>query len=162
MTMTTTQASGRAAAYGKLAAMGIELDPVSVPGAAFEMAAQSGNLVFVSGHIARKDGAPWQGKLGEGIDTEEGKAAARAAALDLVATLHGFLGDLGKVKRIVKVMSLVNSSTTYTEQHVVTNGASEFLLEVFGEAGRHARSAFGVAQLPLGACVEVEMTVEVE
>ncbi|WP_454754166.1 RidA family protein [Cupriavidus necator] len=161
MTMTITQ-TGNRATYDKLAAMGIELDPVGVPGAAFEMAAQSGNLVFVSGHIARKDGAPWRGKLGESVDTDEGRAAARAAALDLVATLHGFLGDLGKVKRIVKVMSLVSSSTTYTDQHVVTNGASEFLLEVFGEAGRHARSAFGVAQLPLGACVEVEMIIEVQ
>ncbi|WP_156432135.1 RidA family protein [Burkholderia latens] len=141
--------------------MGIVLDPIRVPGAAFEMAAQIGDLVFISGHIARKDGAPWQGRLGDGIDTEEGKAAARAVAVDLVATLHGFLGDLGRVKRIVKVMSLVNSASNFTEQHIVTNGASDFLVEIFGEAGRHARSAFGVAQLPMGVCVEIEMVVEV-
>ncbi|AEI81558.1 endoribonuclease L-PSP (plasmid) [Cupriavidus necator N-1] len=156
----TTQTIEMLTPYEKLAAMGIELDPILVPGAAFEMAVQSGNLVFVSGHIARRSGASWQGKLGAGIGTEEGKAAARAAAVDLVATLHEFLGDLCRVKRIVKVMSLVNSSTDYTEQHVVTNGASELLREVFGEVGRHARSAFGVAQLPLGACVEIEMVVE--
>ncbi len=148
-------------AYEKLAALGIELEPLSVAGASFEMAARSGNLVFVSGHIARKNGAAWTGKLGDDVSTDEGKAAARAAAIDLVATLHGFLGDLGKVARIVKVMSLVSSSPTFTEQHVVTNGASDLLLEVFGEAGRHARSAFGVAQLPLGACVEIELIAEV-
>ncbi len=157
----STQTRTKPTPYEKLTEIGIELEPILVASAAFEMAVQSGNLVFVSGHIARRNGAPWQGRLGDGIDTKEGKAAARAAAVDLVATLHGFLGDLGRVKRIVKVMSLVSSSTDYTEQHVVTNGASELLREVFGDGGRHARSAFGVAQLPLGACVEVEMIVEI-
>ncbi|AOZ01752.1 hypothetical protein BKK81_20470 [Cupriavidus sp. USMAHM13] len=148
-------------AYDRLAALGIVLDPVKVTGAAFEMAARTGNTVFVSGHIARKDGGAWVGKLGKDVGTEEGQAAARAAALDLVATLHAFLGDLGRVTRIVKVMSLVNSTEDFTEQHIVTNGASALLLDVFGERGRHARSAFGVAQLPMGACVEIEMVVEV-
>jgi len=88
--------------------------------------------------------------------------AARAVAIDLLATLKAACGgDLGRVRRIVKVMSLVNSTPDYTEQHLVTNGASELLVEVFGDAGRHARSAFGVAQIPLGACVEIELIAEI-
>ncbi|MDP3171640.1 MAG: RidA family protein, partial [Polaromonas sp.] len=92
----------------------------------------------------------------------EGKAAARAIAIDLMGTLHAAVGDLGKVKRIVKLMSLVNSTGDFTEQHLVTNGASELFGEVFGAAGAHARSAFGVAQIPMGACVEIELIAEVE
>jgi enamine deaminase RidA (YjgF/YER057c/UK114 family) len=126
------------------------------------MAAQTGNTVFLSGHIARKDGKVWTGKLGKDIDTESGKAAARAIAIDLLATLHAHVGDLNRVTRIVKVMSLVNSTPEFTEQHLVTNGASELLAEVFGDKGKHARSAFGVAQVPLGACVEIEMIAEVK
>jgi enamine deaminase RidA (YjgF/YER057c/UK114 family) len=126
------------------------------------MAAQTGNTVFLSGHIARKDGKVWTGKLGQDIDTETGKAAARAIAIDLLATLHAHVGDLNRVTRIVKVMSLVNSTPDFTEQHLVTNGASELLAEVFGDKGKHARSAFGVAQVPLGACVEIELIAEVQ
>jgi len=122
---------------------------------------QTGSLVFLSGHIARKDGKPWVGQLGLTMTTEEGKAAARAIAVDLMGTLQAAAGgDLGRVKRIVKVMSLVNSTPTFTEQHLVTNGCSELLGEVFGDAGKHARSAFGVAQIPLGACVEIELIAE--
>ena len=102
------------------------------------------------------------GQLGKNISTEEGKAAARAIAIDLMGTLHAAVGDLNRVTRIVKVMSLVNSTADYTEQHLVTNGASELLGEVFGDAGKHARSAFGVAQLPMGSCVEIEMVAELE
>jgi enamine deaminase RidA (YjgF/YER057c/UK114 family) len=147
--------------YDKLKALGIELPATAAPAAAYVMSAQTGNTVFVSGHIAKKDGKVWAGKLGENIDTEEGKAAARAIAIDLIATLHAHTGDLNKVTRIVKVMSLVNSTLTFTEQHLVTNGASELLVEVFGDAGKHARSAFGVAQIPMGACVEIELIAEV-
>lgn len=89
-------------------------------------------------------------------------ALVQAVAIDLMATLHTNLGSLNKVKRIVKVMSLVNSTPDYTEQHLVTNGCSELLAEVFGDKGKHARSAFGVAQIPLGACVEIELIAEVE
>ena len=96
------------------------------------------------------------------MTTEEGKLAARAVAIDLMATLHTTLGSLNKIKRIVKVMSLVNSTPDYTEQHLVTNGCSELLADVFGDKGKHARSAFGVAQIPLGACVEIELIAEVE
>ena len=121
---------------------------------------QTGKLVFLSGHIAKKDGKPWVGQLGKNMTTAEGKAAARAVAIDLMGTLHVAAGDLDRVKRIVKVMSLVNSTGDFTEQHLVTNGASELLGEVFGNAGAHARSAFGVAQIPLGACVEIELIAE--
>ncbi|MDF3832768.1 RidA family protein [Cupriavidus basilensis] len=149
--------------YDTLARLGIELPTAGAPAAAYVMAAQTGNTVFLSGHIARKDGKPWVGKLGKDLTTEDGKAAARAIAVDLLATLHAHLGgDLNRVTRIVKVMSLVNSTQEFTEQHLVTNGASEFLAEVFGDTGKHARSAFGVAQIPLGACVEIEMIVEVK
>ena len=126
------------------------------------MSAQSGNTVYLSGHIAKKDGKVWTGKLGANLTTEEGKAAARSIAIDLLATLHAHVGDLNRVKRIVKLMSLVNSTLDFTEQHLVTNGASELVADVFGERGKHARSAFGVAQIPLGACVEIELIAEVE
>ena len=145
----------------RLQALGIELPPLAIPAAAYLPFVQTGSLVFLSGHIARKDGKPWVGQLGLTMTTEEGKAAARAIAVDLMGTLQAAAGgDLGRVKRIVQVMSLVNSTPTFTEQHLVTNGCSELLGEVFGDAGKHARSAFGVAQIPLGACVEIELIAE--
>lgn len=147
--------------YDKLSQLGISLPPVSVPAAAYVPFVQTGNLVFLSGHLAKRDGKPWVGQLGAAIGTDEGKQAARAVAIDLMGTLHAATGDLNRIRRIVKVMSLVNSTPDYTEQHLVTNGASELLGDVFGDAGKHARSAFGVAQIPLGACVEIEMIVEV-
>ncbi|MBK6867708.1 MAG: RidA family protein [Burkholderiales bacterium] len=146
----------------KLQQLGITLPPVSAPAAAYVPFVRSGKLVFLSGHIARKEGKPWVGQLGKQITTEDGKQAARAVAIDLMGTLQAAVGDLGKVKRIVKVMSLVNSTPDFTEQHLVTNGCSELLGEVFGERGAHARSAFGVAQIPLGACVEIELIAEVD
>jgi enamine deaminase RidA (YjgF/YER057c/UK114 family) len=148
--------------YDRLKELGIELPQAGAPAAAYVMSAQSGNTVFLSGHIAKKDGKPWVGKLGETLSTEEGQVAARSIAIDLIATLHAHVGDLNRVTRIVKLMSLVNSTPTFTEQHLVTNGASELVADVFGERGKHARSAFGVAQIPLGACVEIEMIAEVQ
>ena len=118
-------------------------------------------MASVSGHIARRDGKPWVGQLGRDTDTATGKQAARAIAIDLLGTLHAAVGDLNQIERIVKVMSLVNSTPDFTEQHLVTNGCSELLGEVFGPKGAHARSAFGVAQIPLGACVEIELIAEV-
>ena len=148
--------------YDKLSALNITLPPVATPAAAYVPYVQTGNLVFLSGHIARKDGKPWVGQLGRDVSTEDGKAAARAVAIDLLGTLHAATGgDLNRVQRIVKVMSLVNSTGDFTEQHLVTNGASELLGEVFGDKGKHARSAFGVAQTPMGACVEIEMIAEI-
>ncbi len=147
--------------YEKLKALNIELPAVAAPAAAYVMFVQTGNTVYLSGHIAKKDGKPWVGQLGKNLSTEEGKAAARAVAIDLMATLQAACGgDLTRVKRVVKLMSLVNSTGEFTEQHLVTNGASELIGEVFGDAGKHARSAFGVAQIPLGACVEIEMIAE--
>ncbi len=147
----------------RLAALGITLPPVATPAAAYVPFVRTGNLVFISGNIARKDGAAWVGQLGLTMGVDEGKAAARSIAVALMATLNAAVGgDLGKVKRIVKVLSLVNSTPTFTEHHLVTNGCSELLGEVFGpEVGAHARSAFGVAQLPMGACVEIELVAEV-
>ena len=149
--------------YQKLKQLQIELPAVSAPAAAYVMHARTGNQVFLSGHIAKKAGKPWVGQFGRDMQTEEGKAAARAVAIDLLATLQDACGgDLNRVRRIVKVMSLVNSTADFTEQHLVTNGASELLGEVFGEKGLHARSAFGVAQLPMGSCVEIELIAEIE
>lgn len=151
--------------YTTLQALDISLPPVAVPAAAYVPFVQTGKLVFLSGHIAKKDGKPWVGQLGRNVDTAEGKAAARAVAIDLLGTLQAACqaagGDLNNVKRIVKVMSLVNSTPDFTEQHLVTNGCSELLAQVFGDAGAHARSAFGVAQIPLGACVEIELIAQV-
>lgn len=151
--------------YDQLNQLGITLPPVSVPAAAYVPFVQTGNLVFLSGHIARRDGKPWVGQVGLTMTTEEAKLAARAVAIDLMGTLAAACQAAGKdlthVKRIVKVMSLVNSTATYTEQHLVTNGCSELLGQVFGPTvGAHARSAFGVAQLPMGACVEIELIAE--
>ena len=126
---------------------------------------QTGDLIVLSGHIARQDGKPWVGQVGLTMTTDEAKHAARAVAIDLMGTLAAAClavnKDLNHVKRIVKVLSLVNSTATYTEQHLVTNGCSELLGQVFGPVvGAHARSAFGVAQLPMGACVEIELIAE--
>jgi enamine deaminase RidA (YjgF/YER057c/UK114 family) len=148
--------------YERLEALKISLPKVEAPAAAFVPVVRTGNLAFVSGHIAKKDGKPWVGKLGEGLLTAQGKEAARGIAIDLLATLHNALGDLNKISRIVKLLVLVNSAPTFTEQHLVANGASELLVELFGEKGAHARSAFGVAQIPLGACVEIELVAELQ
>lgn len=146
--------------YDKLTELEITLPPVAIPAAAYLPFVQTGNLVFLSGHIAKKDGKPWVGQLGKNLQTDEGKAAARAIAIDLMGTLHAAVGDLNRIKRIVKLMSLVNSTADFTEQHLVTNGASELFAQVFGDKGAHARSAFGVAQIPMGACVEIELIAE--
>ncbi len=147
--------------YDRLTERGITLPPLAIPAAAYVPFVRSGNLIFISGHIAKRDGKPWVGQLGRDTDTAIGKVAARAICIDLLGTLHAAVGDLNKVERIVKLMSLVNSTPDYTEQHLVTNGCSELLGEIFGERGAHARSAFGVAQIPMGACVEIEMIVQV-
>ena len=150
--------------YDTLKQLNITLPPVAVPAAAYVPFVQTGKLVFLSGHIAKKDGKAWAGQFGKDMTTEEGKLAARAVAIDLMGTLHAAAvaagTDLNGVKRIVKVMSLVNSTGAFTEQHLVTNGASELFGQVFGAAGAHARSAFGVAQIPMGACVEIELVAE--
>jgi enamine deaminase RidA (YjgF/YER057c/UK114 family) len=150
-----------ASIYDRLTDLDIALPPLSIPAGAYVPFVRSGNLVFLSGHIAKREGKAWVGQLGRDMTTSTGKKAARAVAIDLLGTLHAAIGDLNKVERIVRITSLVNSSAEYTEHHLVTNGCSELIGEVFAERGAHARSAYGVAQLPLGACVEIEMIAQV-
>jgi enamine deaminase RidA (YjgF/YER057c/UK114 family) len=149
--------------YEKLSTLGITLKAPATPAAAYVMYVQTGNLVFLSGHLAKDaNGAVIVGQLGKNVSVEQGQQAARNIAIDLMGTLQEACGgDLNRVKRIVKLMSLVNSTPDFTEHHLVTNGASTLFGEVFGDAGKHARSAFGVAQIPLGACAEIEMIVEI-
>lgn len=146
--------------YDVLKSLHIELPAVATPAAAYVPFVQTGNLVFVSGHISKLDGKPYVGQLGATVSLADGQAAARRIAIDLMGTLHAATGDLGKIRRIVKLMGLVNSTPTFTEQHLVINGASELFGQVFGAKGAHARSAFGVAQIPMGAAVEIELIAE--
>ena len=148
--------------YKKLNDLNITLPELTPPVAAFAPYLRTGNLIFLSGHIAKIDGNPWVGQLGVDVTTAQGKKAARALAIDLLGTLDAAVGDLNQIKRIVKLMVLVNSAPTFTEQHLVANGASELLAEVFDEKGMHARSAFGVTQVPFGSCVEIELIAEVD
>ena len=147
--------------YEKLESLAITLPGVTPPVAAFVPFSRSGNLIFISGHIAKKDGKPWTGQLGADITTADGKEAARGIAIDLMGALEAATGNLDSIRRIVKLLVLVNSTPTFNEQHLVANGASELLAEVFGDRGKHARSAFGAAQIPFGSCVEIELIAEV-
>jgi enamine deaminase RidA (YjgF/YER057c/UK114 family) len=148
--------------YKKLSDLKITLPDLAPPVAAFVPYLRIGNLIFLSGHIAKIDGKPWTGQLGADVTTAQGKKAARGVAIDLIGTLHAAVGDLNKIGRIVKLMVLVNSTPLFTEQHLVANGASELFEEVFGDKGKHVRSAFGVAQVPFGSCVEIELIAEVD
>ena len=148
--------------YEKLDALHIALPQLTPPVAAFLPFLRTGNLLFLSGHIAKKDSQPWVGQLGANLTTAQGKEAARAVAIDLLGTLHAAAGDLNKIKRMVKLMVLVNSTSTFTEQHLVANGASELFEQIFGDMGMHVRSAFGVAQVPFGSCVEIDLIAEVK
>lgn len=147
--------------YDKLHSLQITLPPPTAPVAAFVPYVHSGNLLFVSGHIAKRNGKPWAGQLGRDLMTAEGQAAARTVAIDLLGTVHAAVGDLDRITRLVKLLVLVNSAPTFTEHSLVANGASELFVEVFGERGAHTRSAIGAAQLPFGACVEIELVAEV-
>ena len=147
--------------YDRLTDLGVVLPPLAIPAGAYVPFVRSGKLVFLSGHIAKREGKAWVGQFGRDIATATGRKAARAVAIDLLGTLHAAIGDLNKVERIVRITSLVNSAPDFIEHHLVTNGCSELLAEVFGEQGAHARSAFGVAQIPLGACVEIELIAQV-
>jgi enamine deaminase RidA (YjgF/YER057c/UK114 family) len=147
--------------YDTLRTLGISLPEAASAAGAYVPWARVGDLVFVSGHIAKSGGKPWTGQLGRELTTAEGRQAARSVAVDLLGTLHAAAGDLERV-RIVKIMVLVNSAPSFTEQHLVANGASELFNEVLGAAGAHARSAFGAAQIPLGACVEIEVVAQIQ
>jgi enamine deaminase RidA (YjgF/YER057c/UK114 family) len=127
---------------------------------AFAPFACSGNQVHLSGRLGKRDGQLLCGKIGANLTLEEGRSAAREAALELLAVLRVAAGDLDRVQRIVKLFVMVNCSNDFTAPHEIANGASELLTLVFGTAGVHARSAIGVAQVPFGACVEIELLAE--
>ncbi len=140
----------------KLAELGIILPEPAAPVAAYVPVVVAGGLAHVSGQLPFVDGKLVTGRLGEDVSLEDGNAAARACALMLLAQIKAALGSLDKVERVVKLGAFVNSAGSFTDQPKVANGASELMVEVFGDAGRHARSAVGVPVLPLGAAVEVD------
>lgn len=147
----------------RLQAMGIELPELPAPVANYVRAVTTGNLVFLAGHgPARPEGGYVTGRLGDDLTVEEGRAAARRTGLALLASLRAEIGSLDRVRRIVKVLGMVNSTPAFTDQHLVMNGFSDLMVEVFGDRGRHARSAVGMASLPIGLAVEIEMIVEIE
>jgi enamine deaminase RidA (YjgF/YER057c/UK114 family) len=155
-------AGGRSAsAHDRLRALGIALPPPIPVAGSYAPFVRTGNLLFLSGHIARKDGRPWTGMVGADISTEEARLAARGVAVNLLSLLHAAAEDLDRVRRIVKVTVLVNSAPGFTETHIVANGVTDLFIEILGPAGAPARTSFGVAQLPLGACVEVDLVAEV-
>lgn len=146
-----------------LAKMGIVLAEPSKPVANYVKAVKTGNLVFLAGHVpARPDGTPFTGRLGQDLTIEQGYDAARQATISMLATLKAELGNLDRVRRIVKVMGFVNSTPEFPDQPKVVNGCSDLLVAVFGERGKHARSAVGMVVLPSNYAVEIEMVVEVE
>ncbi|MQA05765.1 MAG: RidA family protein [Streptosporangiales bacterium] len=146
----------------RLAELGLELPAVVPPVASYVPAVVSGSYVYVSGQVPIVDGElAVAGRLGVDVDVDEAKQAARTCALNALAAVKSVTGDLDKVKRVVKLLGFVNSAPDFAQQPQVVNGASDLLGEVFGERGQHARSAIGVAALPLNAPVEVEMIVEV-
>jgi enamine deaminase RidA (YjgF/YER057c/UK114 family) len=147
----------------RLAELGIELPEVGTPIASYVPMVLSGSLAFVSGQVPAEGGNPlWTGRLGEDMGVEEGQEAARLCALRALAVLRDGLGSLDRVRRIVKLTVFVASAPDFTQQPTVANGASELFQQVFGEAGRHARSAIGVAALPLGVPVELELIAEID
>ncbi len=147
----------------RLAALDAKLPAVGKPIANYVSAVRSGNLVFLAGHIPRDDkGAVMTGKVGRDATVASANQAARQTALGLIATLKSEIGELSRLKRIVRVGGFVNAVDDFKEQPQVMNGCSDLLVAVFGERGKHARAALGVASLPLGAVVEIEMVVEVE
>jgi enamine deaminase RidA (YjgF/YER057c/UK114 family) len=147
----------------KLAALGLTLPTASTPVANYVPAVRSGNLVFLAGHLPRTaDGKVITGKVGRDATEKDANAAARVTTLALLATLKKEIGELSKVKRIVRVGGFVNGVDDFKAQPQVMNGCSDLLVSLFGERGKHARAAIGVASLPLGAVVEIEMVVEVD
>jgi enamine deaminase RidA (YjgF/YER057c/UK114 family) len=149
-------------AEARLTALGVELPVPPAPAASYIPTVATGQLVFVSGQVSiLAGGAKYVGKLGREHGVEDGQKAARICASNILANLKAALGDLARVKRIVKLTGFVNCTPDFTDPHRVINGCSDFLIEVLGERGKHARSAIGMASLPLGAAVEVEAIVEV-
>ena len=146
----------------RLQELGVSLPSPAVPVAAYLPCVRTGNLVYVSGQVPTVDGRPSHlGRLGDEVNLEDGRAAARICAVNLLAALKAELGELAGVRRVVKVTGFVASTPDFTDHPKVVNAASELFGEAFGDAGRHARAAVGVAALPLGVPVEVEAIVEV-
>jgi enamine deaminase RidA (YjgF/YER057c/UK114 family) len=146
----------------RLRELGITLPEAPNPVANYVRAVKTGNLLFVSGHGPYNDGRTLlSGKLGKEVTIEEGYKTARNVALNCLASVKAALGDLDKVKRVVKLLGMVNCTEDFKDQPKVVNGASDFLVEVFGETGKHARSAVGMQSLPNGIPVEIEMIIEV-
>jgi len=145
----------------KIQQMGITIPAAAKPLAAYIPALQIGNLVMTSGQVPVSEGVvKYQGKVGKDITEEEGEEAAKLCALNCLSAIKSVIGNLDKIKRVVKLTVFVNSAEGFTAQPKVANGASEFVVKVFGEAGKHARSAVGVSELPLNSAVEIEMIVE--
>ena len=145
----------------KLAELGLTLPQPAAPVAAYVPVVIANGLAHVSGQVSMKDGQLIKGRLGEDVSLEDGIAAAQACGLMIVAQLKAVLGDLGRVERIIKLGAFVNSAADFTDQPKVANGASELMVALFGEAGRHARAAVGVPSLPLGVAVEIDAVVAV-
>ena len=149
-------------AEAKLEELGLELPPSPAPGGVYTPIVIVGKIAYLSGHgPVQSDGSLIIGRVGEDLDVEGGQAAARQTGLGLLNTMRENLGSLDKVKRVVKLLCMVNSAPDFGDQPAVANGASDFLVEVFGEKGKHARSAVGMAALPANVCIEIEMIVEV-
>ena len=147
----------------RLKELNIQLGPMKQPIANYVKAVQAGNLLFLSGHIPDEVvGKKTRGKVGSQLSVEEGKEAARLTAISMLATIKAYVGDLNKVKRIVKVFGMVNADPSFTQHPTVINGCSDLMVEVFGEKGKHARSSVGMGSLPLDVAVEIEMVVELQ
>ena len=143
--------------------LGFVLPEIPIPLAAYIPAKQAGKLVFTAGQLPMVNGALIStGHLGQDVAIEDAKNAAKICTLNALAAIKGVIGDLDRIKQVVRVVGYVASIPTFTQQPAIVNGASELLLEIFGEKGKHARSAVGMAVLPLNASVEIELTVEVE
>jgi enamine deaminase RidA (YjgF/YER057c/UK114 family) len=156
----TTELQAQAVDFdSRLKDLGIALPDALPPAANYVKAVRVGNLLFLSGHAAVSG---YRGRLGQDMTTDEGYQAARSTAISVIATLKQELGDLNKVRRIVKVMGMVNSTPDYREQHLVVNGFSDLIVAVFGERGRHARSAVGMCALPFNFAVEIDLMVELQ
>jgi enamine deaminase RidA (YjgF/YER057c/UK114 family) len=146
----------------RLKELGLELPSPAAPVGNYVPAVRSGNLVFLSGHGPVGKDRIVTGKVGVDLNVEEGYEAAKIVAIGLLGSLKALIGDLDKVRRVVKVLGMVNCDPTFMEQPKVIDGASDLLVDVFGEAGKHARSAVGMNALPFNIAVEIEMIVEVE
>lgn len=146
----------------KLKAMGYDIIPTALGQGKIEPAVRTGNLVFTSGQVSRRGDETYVGKVGADLTVEQGYAAARLCALNCLSAIKAIVGDLDQVTRVIKVLGMVNAADGFTDTPAVIHGCTDLLNELFGAAGRHARSAVGLYQLPQNVAVEIEMIVEVK